>query len=196
MTYKELLNNIENISANIKQDEDRLLTIINAINTGDVNLDINDKLLNNLNKISFSDKDNEASRDYIALILSNLESQKLNNTKNVTEEFIKVLSHNLRTLDSLQLLVSRIKSENIIKDTVKEEVIKTDNTVSAWDRFKPTTAISNIMFYGIVLFIVIFVAIEVDKKTTNYALKTVKNITRPVPANTISTVNKGATNAN
>jgi len=190
MTYDELLTNIETISTSIKQDEERLINIINAINSGDVNLDINDKLLDNLNKISFEDKDTESLRDYLGLILSNFESQKLNNSKSIIEEFIKILSHNLRTLDSIQLFVNRIKTESNVEETITMDTVeKPDKKRIDLTSFQPNTALSNILFYGAILFIIIFSGYEIDRKTTKDTLNSVNNITHPKRVT-------GVTNAN
>lgn len=97
---------------NIKDDKARLNNIINAINSGDLYIDINDRLINKLNGLQFSDPIMGAGIEYLTLILSNLESQKINSTKTVTEELIKILSHNLEMLNYMEMCLRNSVKEN------------------------------------------------------------------------------------
>jgi len=97
-----LLKSIDDIIDIIESDITRLRTIVDAINTGDTHIDINDRLISNLNNIEFDNRDVEIAIEYLTLILSNIESQKINYNKQVSEELISVLRHTLSAVRNLE----------------------------------------------------------------------------------------------
>jgi hypothetical protein len=183
-----LLKSIEDVKEIVESDIQRLRTIVDAINTGDVHLDINDKLIFNLNKISFQDRDIEIAVEYLTLILSNIESQKINYNKQVSEELIGVLRHTLSAVKNLEnwaMLVNDMNTCNIVDGKKKDpynEAIQSANTaaggvVSVLKLLLPNNKISNSMFWIIILFTVFGIAYVINPDIiTKFSSTAEKNI--------------------
>lgn len=179
MEFNDIKKFIETAVININSDRMRLQHIINSIDSGDIHLDINDKLLGNLSKIELDNDKVEMAVEYISLILSNIESQKINNRKTVNEELIKILAHNLETLRNLELCLNSIKNsknahtgnESII-DTppVKKELLS--NIIK---KILPSNNVSNTIFW-VLLFVIVMFAFQFTPDDVKDVIKTTKTL--------------------
>ena len=179
MIYRDIKDNIDKITHNITNDENRLNNIIDALTSGDLLIDINDKLLNNLSKISHIDPNTESAMDYVALIIANLESQKILSSKNVTEELVKILGHNIRTLESIKTLMCVVEEE-FKEEPNKKVKINTNKETPDGSSLLPNNVFSNTIFYLIIFFILITTSMYIDKKLTETAIHTVTKTTRDI----------------
>jgi len=149
----------------INSDKERLNNIINAINSGNSGDTINDKMINNLTNLDLkNDEDTfEMVIEFLAIILSNIESQKIANTKQITEELVKILSHNLDLLKNLELCIenfdNKILSCPISTNTIDKN--KPNNSDEHWfmKMFMPKSTIANSIMW-IIVFLLVFVAIK------------------------------------
>ena len=170
-----IIDSIKNTINDIAYDKDRLNKIIEAINKGDVAIDINDRLINSLNKLDVDNDVIQTALEYLTLILSNLESQKINNTKNVTSELIIILNHVLNGVRNLEHCALQLTTEiethkkliakhhgdpDVKKEETKVETKK--NNTEIWKSLMPNNKVSNIMLWvmGFILFLVILFKIE------------------------------------
>lgn len=156
-----LLKSIDDIKEIIESDITRLRTIVDAINTGDMHIDINDRLISNLNNIDFQDRDVEIAIEYLTLILSNFESQKINYNKQVSEELIGVLRHTLSAVRNLENcavdMIHHLSTEAPCEVQLANENKTT--TVTTGSGFKevlvsllPNNKVSNSIFWIVVFF--------------------------------------------
>ena len=179
MEFNDIKKFIETAVININSDKIRLQHIINSIDSGDIHLDINDKLLGNLSKIELDNDKVEMAIEYISLILSNIESQKINNRKSVNEELIKILAHNLETLRNLELCLNSVKNSKTthtgnesIVDTppVKKELLS--NIIK---KILPSNNVSNTIFW-VLLFVIVMFAFQFTPDDVKDVIKTTKTL--------------------
>lgn len=161
----QLLKSIDDIKQIIESDIHRLRTIVDAINTGDVHLDINDRLISNLNNIEFDNRDVDIAIEYLTLILSNIESQKINYNKQVSEELIGVLRHTLAAVKNLENVaidiithVSVCANHEVDATKAKELGVdipspdKTHKIIELLSNLLPNNKVSNGIFWVVILF--------------------------------------------
>jgi len=189
---KIIIDSIKNTINDISYDKKRLNKIIESINKGDVTIDINDRLINNLNNLEIEDDVIETAFEYLTLILSNLESQKINSTKNVTNEMVVILTHVLNGVRNLEhcalqltneieehkikLLEYKENNNVVIKEPTKDNIKKESNKSDMLKSFLPNNKISNIVVWlmGFILFLVIL--FKIDNIATSKSLESTSKL--------------------
>lgn len=181
MEQKRIIKHLAGISENIRHDKIRLNNIVNVLNTGRDTSDINDKLIDSLANMEFKDPITATANEYISILFANMQTQKLSYNKEVTEEFIKILNHNLDLLDTIEgcievLSASSPKDMTIVERRLSD--VATDYTRRSSDgkvskpnngiisniikTILPSNKVSNIMFWAFMLIIALTTAFVVD----------------------------------
>jgi len=207
MNKDRILKHLNNISENIKNDKIRLNNIVNILNTGKNNSDINDKLIETLTNMEFDNTSYSIANEYISIIFTNMQTQKLTYNKEVTEELIKILNHNLSLLDSIENCLTTMnvnvdntpvnierrihnvetefkRRESDIEDTTLKIIIKS---------LIPTSKISNSLFWLSFVIAILSIAYIIDKDFYKDTAKTTTTISKAIHNNGSKKITKGST---
>lgn len=191
MEYTELNIFMQDIITRINHDKKRLSVIVDTINAGNQKTSMNDRLIGNLSKTEFDDHKLDGAMEYIAIIFANIESQRLSNDKEIIDELVAILSHNLDTVRTIEICIATVKKKfddqteliNAYKPPdVKNTVINNDNKKSVTRKvtdlswLKPTNNMANTILYIIFMFIILFGMYEYDRTS----LSAISNTTTPI----------------
>ena len=177
-------------SKNAASDKKRLLTIIDAINLGIKKENVNDRLITKLTNKEYDIADVNEVVELLSLILTNIETQKQEQNKQIIDELIRILDHNLEIFEKLEHCVIEINKvlkqhKNEIKEEIKNETnIKTvDSKKSGFkilDIFRPENKILMIFISGSMFFVVLTVMMlvfgSINEKTDGRMLDVVSKI--------------------
>jgi len=182
MSHKRIIKHITDINNNIKNDKDRLSNIINILNTGKDNTTINDKLIDTLTNIEFEDRTLAMANEYISIIFTNIQTQKITYNKEVTEELVKILNHNLSLLDAIERCVA-IFDKNTDKDVPLERRIGVmdtnykrrvtdDKPKNILSMMIPNNKVSNTLFWASITTVMLTIGYIVDHNIYDHAKDT------------------------
>ena len=132
---ERLKETIKETAEEIRADRKRLQELLVSLKTstsGDV---VNEKLLDKLSNMTHDDDVINNMAEYIVLVLTNLSTIKSNKEQDMLEEFIKVLTHDLESLEKVESCVvvfeqrlvthtGRRRTDHDNDNEVKESFIK------------------------------------------------------------------------
>jgi len=146
METEEIKNIIDEKIEKIKLDRTLLTNLLLTIDSKEKNDNINDQLIDHISNMEFNDDRINEVIEYITLVITNLETQKINNTKKNTEELLKILEHILSTFKSMETCLHKLDKPK-------------SNTNGGW---KPNGKIASTVLWVIVLIVVLFGLHKID----------------------------------
>jgi len=178
MEYDEISNYMKETVERINSDKKRLKVIIDSINSGNKKDNMNDMLIANLSGTDSGDAKMDSAIEYITIILTNMESHKLSTDKDVIDELLIILSHNLDTLKSIEMCFNNIKNkiDCTLKDITASEPTHILNKKIDLSWLKAKSGLANTILYLIILFIVLFGMYEYDKTSLKAISKTTTSV--------------------
>jgi len=173
-----LINSLEDLIEKVLEDKTRLKHAINSITEDNSKNNINDKLINNLDNLEFEDNNMQNAIEYLTLILSNMETQKITTTKIQDGEMIKILDHILLSVKHVESIIKTFNietekttdadtasSKSFIKDTLLPNIV-------------PSGAVSNSIMWILILILVLSTIHEVDNSALVATDKTVSTVAK------------------
>ena len=166
-THIIISSSLRDLIEKILEDKTRLRHIINSMTNNDSKRNINDKLIDNLDDLEFEDNNIQNAIEYLTLILSNMETQKIATMKIQNGEMIKILDHILDNVKHMEDIIKTVNNNNnIISDSSvvptgdKKNIFK-DTVLPS---LTPKTGFANGIFWLSVFIILVTGIYELDKR--------------------------------
>lgn len=150
----------------LEEDKKRLMAILDRLENTNGTGSINQRLINNLSSMSFEDHNTEFAVELLILVVSNVETQKHMDLKNIHIEVIKIINHNLRFGELV---------DDCFENTITSKTSDSSTFINILKSFLPNNKLSNIFWWISVVTLIVYFLVLADVDLTLTVIKMILN---------------------